>query len=453
MLSIGQQRLWYLQQLSPSAYNVPFCSRITGPLDIGLLQNALNTVVGRHEVLRTVILSRAGNPFPVLLNKWDLKVKHVDLRALPAESREAEAERVLLEESSRPFNLARDLMLRVVVLQLADHEFLFLHNAPHLAFEGSSLPVLYGEISFLYNAALRGETATLPNLSVQYGDFALWQRQLLQGEYLDSLVQYWREKLNNVPIVDIPSDHPRPAVHSSAGSRHYFVMPRDVLARSADFFRSVDSTLYRGLCAAFAVLLGAYTGLTDIVLGSPFAPRCSGIENLIGFFVNTVALRIDCSGRPSFRELIKRVDVVVKEAIAHSDLTFDRVVEAVRPPRDPSRTPLFQVNFRAPKLPYPALEIQGLSAERACYRDNRTAKFDLALEIETSLGCACYFEYYAGLFSSSTVEQMVADFLLVLQSLIAEPDLLVFSLPPVLTIQGRMAQRKKFAGPRVGTGA
>jgi hypothetical protein len=437
VLSIGQHRLWYLSHLSSAAYNTPYSNRIRGRLDLGILQSALNTVVGRHEILRTVILAAAGNPFPVLLKKWDLKIQHIDLRALASEHREQEANRVLIEQSSRPFNLARDLMLRATVIQLADDDFIFLHEGPHLAFEGSSVLVLLKEISCLYNAALQGRDADLTELPVQYADFALWQRRLLQGEHLDFLMRFWREQLKDPPTVDLPSHHSRPAVHSAHGARHYFAVPPALLKQSSDFFRSAGTTPYRGLCSSFVALLHSYTGLTDITLGSPFAPRCSGIEDLIGFFVNTVVLRVDVSGNPNFYELMQRVDDVVRSAIEHSDLTFDKLVEVARQPRDTSRTPLFQINFRAPKLPYPALQIQGLSAERARYVDNHTSKFDLALEIETSLGESCYLEYYSDLFERSTVEQMAADFLNMLQSVIREPGKPILELPTVQEIQKR----------------
>ena len=439
VLSIGQERLWYLSQLSPSAYNMPYASRIHGPLDLGLLERVLNSIIGRHEVLRTVILSVRGKPMPVLLKKWDLQVKHVDLRRLSSEIKEQECGRVLVEEAARPFNFSRDLMLRATVIQLEDDDFEFLHTAPHLAFEGGSVRVLFRELSLLYGAALRGREPKLPKLPVQFADFALWQRRLLQGDRLESLMHYWRERLKNPPIVDLPADHLRPAVYTARGVRHFFLFPPQLLTTALEFFRSsAGSTPYRGLCAAFLAFLHAYSELTDITLGSPFAPRCTGIEDLIGFFVNTVVLRTEVSGKSNFLELVKRVDTEVSSVIEQSDLTFEKIVEASQIRRDASRMPLSQMNFRAPKQPYPILEINGLSADRARYIDNKTSKFDLGLEIDPTVGKACFFEYYSDLFAESTIRMMVSDFLGMLESLIEKPDVPIASLDIVHSIRQRV---------------
>ncbi|GAC1437069.1 MAG: hypothetical protein NVSMB58_28850 [Terriglobales bacterium] len=424
ILSIGQQRLWYLSQLSPnnSAYNVPYASRIRGHLDIPALQKALDAVVKRHEVLRTVVLAPGGNPVPVLLKKWTVELKQLDLRHVPDELRETEAQRVLSEESSRPFNLAKDLMLRTVLVRVGEEEFIFLHIAPHMAFEGGSVGIFFRDLARFYDAYRKGAEPDVAGLRVQYCDYALWQLKRLQGEKLDDLARYWKKQLEGAPLVNLPLDNPRPGILTMRGRRHFWKMPSDLLLSARQFFRDSDTTPYRGLMATFNVFLKAYSGVTDISLGSPFGPRCRGIEDVIGFFVNTVVIRTDLTGDPSFRELMKRVDGVVRGAIEHSDLTFDKIVEAVQPARDSSRTPLFQVNFRAPKEPYPTLQLQGVNADRAQYIDNGTAKFDLALEIESSAGEACYFEYCTDLFTDRTVAKMVDDFQRILRGLMAEAD-------------------------------
>jgi hypothetical protein len=443
VLSLGQQRLWYLDQLAPQhpAYNVPYASRLRGTLDADALQKVLDAVVGRHEVLRTVILAPRGTPVPLLLKKWSVELKQVDLRDLPESEREAEAGRVLKQECARPFNLARDLMLRAVVIRVSELEHIFLHIAAHMAFEGGSVGVFYRDLACFYNALLSGRPAELPTLSLQYCDYALWQRRYLQGQRLESLSKYWKQQLTGAPLVNLPLDFPRPAIHTMRGSRHFFVMPLELLAAANSFFRDSGTTPYRGLCAAFNVFLHCYTGQTDISLGSPFGSRCSGVEDIIGFFVNTVVLRTNLSGDPTFRELMKRVDDVVRGAIEHADLTFDKLVEAVQPPRDSSRTPLFQVNFRAPKQPYPSLQLRGLTAEPAQYIDNSTSKFDLALEIESSRGEACYVEYCVDLFKEETIVEMVEDFQNVLRCLIAEPDISLGKLPLLKEITQRIRNR------------
>ena len=440
VLSIGQERLWYLGQLSPSAYNVTFSNRIHGPLRLDLLQEALNIVVRRHEVLRTLILPVGGKPVPILLNRWDVKVTRVDLRKLPAHERQAEAERLMLAESSLPFNYSRDLMLRAVVIQLDDEDFIFLHSAPHLAFEAPSAGLLLAEISEIYNAAQVGREHVLPDLPVQYADFAQWQRCFLQGERLERLMQFWSAQLFDPPTVDLPADFPRPAVHSMHGGRRYFDTPLPLMQQANQFFRTNGTTMYRGLCAACFAFLHVYTGLTDLTLGSPFAPRCTGIENLIGFFVNTVVLRADLSGDPNFHDVIKRVDAIVRAAIENSDLTFDKMVEAAHLSRDPSRSPLFQVNFRAPKNPYPVIELRGCSAERTRYLNNDTAKFDFAIEVDSSVGESSYFEYYSDLFEEPTAHRMAVDFVEILAGLISQPDMPLSKLPAARAIRDRLGR-------------
>ena len=440
VLSIGQQRLWYLSQLSPNnpAYNVPYASRISGPLNIAALEKSVHEVVGRHEVLRTIVLAPGGNPVPVLLKKWSPQFKRVDLRNLPADQKEAEATRVLHDESSIPFNFARDLMLRCTLVQLDDDEFIFLHVSPHMAFEGGSVAVFFRDLARFYEAILDSKSPELPEMALQYCDYALWQRKHLQGDRLDSLNAYWKETLAGAPLINLPLDHPRPAIHTMRGTRHFWSMPAQLLSDAHRFFRESGTTPYRGLGAAFNAFLYSYTGQTDFSLGSPFAPRCTGIEDLVGFFVNTVVLRTRFESTLSFRDLMKRVDQVVRGAIEHSDLTFDKLVEAAHIPRDSSRSPLFQVNFRAPKEPYPAIQLRGLSADRAQYVDNGTAKFDLAMELESSQGEACYFEYCIDLFQKETIEQMVRDFQKLLSGLIAQPDKALEELPEVKEIKGKV---------------
>ena len=446
VLSIGQQRLWYLSQLTPNnaAYNVPYATRIFGPLDSAALRRSFDAIIQRHEVLRTVILSPGGSPVPVLLKKWAFDLKSFDVSESSAEQRDAEAERIIKQQAGLPFNLARDLMLRGVLIRLAEHEHILLHTAPHMSFEGGSLLALFYELEQFYNHFVFGDQPDLPEMTVQYCDYALWQRLYLQGERLEKLTDYWKKQLGGAPLVNLPLDYPRPTIHTMRGTRHPMVLPPQLVTRMNQFFRESGTTPYRGLCAVFNVFLHCYTDLKDISVGSPFFPRCSGIEHLIGFFVNTVVIRNDLSGDPTFRTLMERVDDVVRGAIQHSDLTFDKLVEVVRPPRDSSRTPLFQVNFRAPKEPYPTMRLKGLTCERVQYKDNGTAKFDLALEVESSLGQACYFEYCADLFKPETIEQMVVDFQAVLAGLMDQPDTPLSQVPIVRQIQARVDSRGGF---------
>jgi hypothetical protein len=425
-----------------SAYNLAYASRIRGSLDEVGLEKAFDAVVGRHEALRTAILAPGGSPIPVVLKKWSSKFTHVDLRHWPEEEREAEARRLFIEESLRPFNFARDVMLRGMLARLGDQEYFLLHVAPHLAFERGSVAILFRDMRESYERILKGMPAALPELKVQYSDYALCQRNHLRGERLELLSSYWRGQLAGAAHINLPLDYPRPAIHTSRGSRYNWVMPPGLLDVSRRLFRESGATDFRGLCAAFFVLLYCYTGQTDLSVGSPFFPRCTGIEDLIGFFVNTVVLRVDISGDPTFREVMKRVDGVVSAAIEHSDLTFDKVVEVVSPTRDQSRTPLFQANFRAPKTGLPILELPGITAERAEWLDVGSGKFDLAMEIESSSGVACQVDYCIDLFKTETIEGIVSDFQLLLRGLIAQPDTPLDSVPEVIEIGLRIRRRK-----------
>jgi hypothetical protein len=444
VLSIGQLRLWYLSMLLPdsSAYNLAYASRIRGSLDKVALEKAFSAVICRHEALRTAIVAPGGTPVPLLLKKWSAKFTHVDLRHCPEEQRETETRRLFMEESLRPFNFARDVMLRGMLARLGEQEYFLLHVAPHLAFERGSVAVLFRDLRQSYEQILNGMPAALLPLEVQYCDYALWQRNHLQGERLESLSNYWRGHLTGAPTINFPLDYPRPAIHTSRGSRDNWVMPPNLLTASHRLFSDSGTTDYRGLFAAFLVLLYCYTKQTDLSVGSPFSPRCTGIEDLIGFFVNTVVLRVDVSGNPTFREVMRHVDGVVSAAIEHSDLTFDKVVEVVGPKRDSSRTPLFQVNFRAPKTGLPTLELPGITAERAEWLDVGSGKFDLAMEIESSCGDDCQVDYCVDLFKTETIEQIVSDFQTLLRGLVDQPDTRLEAVPEVLEISLRIRQRR-----------
>jgi hypothetical protein len=445
VVSIGQERLWCLAELMPNSpvYNAPFLSRLRGHFEPKTLERALDVVMQRHEILRTTIVMSNGSLVPVVLRKRRADFQFLDLRSLPESEREAEAQRLVRQEAGRAFDLRRDALFRMSVFQISADEYLLFHDAPHLVFEGGSVTILYGELSALYNGFTAGENPVLPALPFQYSDFAAWQRSFLQGERLQTLMNYWREKLTGAPRISLPLDFPRPAVPSARGARRFFAIPQPLLASANSFFAALGTSSFRGLCAAFNVLLHCYSTQTDISLGSPFYPHNPGIERLIGFFVNTVVLRTDLSGDPTFRKLIRRVDVVVHGAIAHADLTFDKILDAVRPPRDLSRTPLFQVNFRAPNQPYPSLRLNGITASPARYLDNGTAKFDLALELESATGQACYFEYATDLFREATIAQMETDFLDLLAALVAQPDKNLNSIPAVVAVCDRIARNCK----------
>ncbi|HKS73787.1 MAG TPA: condensation domain-containing protein, partial [Terriglobales bacterium] len=432
-------------QLTPGTgvYNVPYLVHIDGNLNVEAFHRALNALIGRHEVLRTVFLAPGGNPVPVLLKKWNLDLKQFDLRNLQGAEQQAEADRLVKQEAARPFNFARDLMLRASLIRLKDDEYLLVHVAHHIATEFGSTQLMYQELAPLYEGFASGHPVPLPEPRLQYGDFALWQNRYLQGERLNELMNYWKGQLNGAAQLDLPTDLPRPAVSSLRGTRYPMPLSREQLNAIADLSVASGTTPFRGTCAAFNVLLHCWSGQDDISIGSPVSPKSNRrVEGAIGFFVNTLVLRSDLSGDPAFRELMKRVDKVVQGAIDHADLTFDKLVEALRPPREASRMPLFQVNFRILKAPVPALELKGLNVTRPKFIDTGTAKFDLALELEAATGQDGFFEYSTDLFERPTIAQMAKDFEAVLMAVMAEPDRPISQLDVVRQISERVRERR-----------
>jgi hypothetical protein len=440
-LSFSQQRLWFLDQLAPgdSTYNIPYAMTIRGPLDVLSLQRALDAIVGRHEILRTTFDDVGGMPVPVVANSWKVELKQIDLSSLPQAERGEKAKSILKKEASRGFNLARDLMLRGVLIRLDAEQYIFLHVSHHIAWEFRSTAVMYSELAPLYDHFLTGAKLNLPELPIQYGDFALWQRRFLQGEMLQRLAEYWKGQLKNTPNeLHLPSDIPRSRVSTRRGKRYPMVLSGEVLEAAKNLSLQSGVTPFMSLFGAFNIFLYCYTGQDDLCVGSPIARRRRDeIENLIGFFVNTLVLRTDVSGNPTFRQLLGRVSRVVLGAIAHADLPFDKLVEILRPPRTAGRMPLFQVNFRAVKEPVPTLPLRGLDTSPPEWIDNETSKFDLSLELVATGGAAGFFEYSSDLFRQETIAQMAVDFEAILRALIRQPDVPVRELEVVRGIRQR----------------
>ncbi len=436
-LSFGQERLWYLDQLSPGnpVYNTPMLLRLKGPLEIPALGKALNSVLQRHDVLRTAFLASGGRPVPVVPKKRAVELRQVDLSSLPPDAREEEAARLASQEGARPFNLARDLLFRPTLFRLANQDHMFLCVTNHTVFEGGSISVFFRDLAAFYKAEVSGTPAALPELQVDYFDFARWQRLSLDGPRMQTLTAYWKKQLAGPPQVDLPLDFLRPPVHTMRGAKYFFDFPPDLHSAAEQFFQAAGTVPYRALAAAFAILLHAYTGLGDISLGTPCAPRCRGIEDLIGFFVNTIVVRLNFSEDLTFRQIIRKFDIALFGAIGHSDLPFHMVVDAVQPPRDPSRPPLFQVNFRAPQQNYPSLELEGIAPSPVDVLDNGASKFDLALEIASFAGGASYFEYCSDLFRHDTIVRMSEDFQFLLRALIAHSEIPVRELKELETLK------------------
>ncbi len=303
---------------------------------------------------------------------------------------------------------------------------------------------MYQELSPLYAGFVTGNPATLPEPRIQYSDFALWQNRYLQGERLEELTAYWKQQLTGAAQLNLPTDHPRPAVASLRGTRYPMILSPQQFKAIAELSKASNTTPFRGTCTAFNVLLKCWSGQDDISIGSPVSPKSSRrLEGAIGFFVNTLVLRSDLSGDPTFCELMQRVDKVVQGAIDHADLTFDKLVEALKPPREASRMPLFQVNFRILKAAVPALELKDLMITPPRFVDTGTAKFDLAMELEAATGQTGFFEYSTDLFDQATIAQMAKDFEAVLMALMAEPNVPLSRLAAVREISQRVRERRR----------
>jgi len=438
VLSFGQQQLWLVDQLTPgaSAYNVPYPVRIRGPLDIAALQRALDAVVGRHEVLRTLFVNLKGQPLPLVAKQWAVEMGQVDLRGIPLEERTAQLPGLLKEDAGRSFNLAKGLKLRTTLYRLADDEYILLHVSHHISWDLRSKVIFYQELAPLYAAFCAGKECDLPEPPLQYADFAVWQRKYLQRETLGRLVAYWKQQLSGAPAkLELPADHPRPSVQRLNGAKYTVPLSEQLLVTAQRVAQQSGATLYMLLLSSFYVFLHCYTAESDISVGSPFAGRRKETESIVGMFINTLVLRTRLSSDLTFRELMARVRETTLGAIANQELPFEKIVEAVRPPRDLSRNALFQVNFRVQNATPAKLELAGLETESLDLVDNNTAKFDLALELPSSPQSRGYFEYNTDLFERQTIARMAEDFHALLPALMANPDTKLSDLEVVRRIR------------------
>ena len=333
-LSFAQERLWFLAQLEPesSAYHIPAGFRLRGALDVSALERSLNEIVRRHEALRTTLASVDGSPVQIIAENRTLPLPALDLSASPEPEREAAVRHLLTAEAQRPFNLAHDLLLRATLLRLGEQEHVLLLVMHHITSDAWSLGIFLRELAVLYGTFSAGQPSPLPALSVQYADYALWQRQQLQGVALDHHLTYWRRQLSGLHRVEMPTDRPRSAVQTPRGARHSVVLSQRLTAALHALSRREGATLFMTLLAALQILLHRYTGEDDIAVGAPIAGRTQvETEGLIGFFVNTLVLRTDLSGEPSFRQLLRRVREVTLGAYAHQDVPFEKLVENSTP--------------------------------------------------------------------------------------------------------------------------
>jgi amino acid adenylation domain-containing protein len=431
-LSFAQQRLWFLEQLKvgEAFYNVDSALRLQYALDHTTVEKVLNAIIRRHESLRTSFIAVDGQSVQVIAPDVQLKVPLVDLSYLSPSIREAEVIRQAADEARRPFDLSVPPLIRATLLQLGRADYVFLLTMHHMVSDGWSMTVLSDEFDKFYSAFSRGLASPLPELAVQYADYAVWQRQWLQGEILDEQLDYWRRRLRDLPVLGLRTDRPRAPIQSFRGAFCSCMIPMDITSSLRSLSQREGVTLFMTLLAAFQVLLLRYTGQEDIVVGVPSAGRTRPeTQPLIGFFVNTLVMRSDLSGNPTFRELLHRVREVALGAYAHQEVPFERLVEEFGTERDLSRNPLFQVTFQLFSTTDGAGRVTGEGAQYLEVQTGHTP-FDLAVGlIEAPEGLDTRFDYATDLFDTATVERMMRHFEILLRGAAENPGRRILDLP------------------------
>jgi amino acid adenylation domain-containing protein len=432
-LSFAQERLWFIEQLTPNQplYNEPSALRLRGTLNVTALVQSLNEIVRRHEVLRTTFNLVEEQPQQIIAPLLILEVPIVNLQSLPLQVQEDEVKRIATEEAQQPFNLKTGPLLRATLLQLDTQEYVLLLTIHHIICDLWSATVLMREIAALYSALSQHQSSPLPELSIQYADFAVWQRQWLVGEVLEKQITYWQQQLDGAAtLLELPTDKPRPTMMSYRGARQSVVLSQELTEKLKQLAQQESATLFMILLAAFQTWLYRYTQQEDILVGTTIAGRNrEELESLIGFFVNTLVLRTNFSGNSSFQELLAQVREVALGAYAHQDLPFEQLVEKLHPQRNLSHTPLFQVMFQLQNTPTSSLELPGLSLMPLKF-DNETAKFDLALEmLDSEKGLIANLEYNTEIFYADTITRLLGHLQTLLIGIVANPQQRLSDLP------------------------
>ncbi|MDB9432747.1 amino acid adenylation domain-containing protein, partial [Microcystis aeruginosa] len=432
-LSFAQARLWFLYQLegATGTYNMTGALSLSGPLQVEALKQALGAIIQRHESLRTSFQSVDGVPVQVIDPQpiWELTMVNLA-------GKETEAEKLAYRESQTPFDLTKSPLLRVTLLKLQPEKHILLINMHHIISDGWSIGVFVRELSHLYRAFVAGKEATLPTLPIQYADFAVWQRQWLQGKVLGTQLEYWKQQLADAPpLLELPTDRPRPAIQTFQGKTERFWLDSKLTQELKALSQQSGCTLFMTLLAAFAVVLSRYSGQTDIVIGSAIANRNRReIEGLIGFFVNTLALRLDLSEKPSFAAFLKQVQAVTQDAYEHQDLPFEMLVEELQLERKLDRNPLVQVMFALQNAANETWNLPGLAIEEVSWELD-SARFDLEIHLsEVNDGIAGFCCYNIDLFDGSTIARLLEHFQNLLRAIIVNPQESV-SLLPLLSEQ------------------
>jgi amino acid adenylation domain-containing protein len=441
-LSLTQERLWFLSQLEGQnlSYSEFTPLELKGALNLAALRRALTEIVRRHAPLRTVFAVKAGQPMQVIQAPVPVPLPVTDLSAWPAGERERQLQTLFGEAAQCPMDLSQGPLLRASLVRLGLEHHLLLLGIHHIAMDGWSIAaVFFHELTALYQAFLYAKPSPLPDLPLQYADFAWWQRQWLQGDECKRQLDYWRQQLAGLPpLLELPTDRPRSATQTSQGDVVFFSLPDGLARRLQRLSQNADATLFMTLLAAFGLLLSRYSGQNDIAVGTPIANRQKPeIEPLIGFFANTLVFRVDLSGQPSFAELLQRVGRMTRDAYQNQDLPFGEVVKALAPIRDLSHHPLFQVMFAYQNIQTRLNAVPGLSIIPIEYR-LAIAKFDLTLQImEEQSRLSCELEYNSDLFDRATIERMAGQFIVLLEAIAHNSGQSIIHLPLVTAAEHR----------------
>lgn len=432
-LSFSQQRLWFIDQLyqGSSFYNIASIIHLKGLLNLEALQQSFNEIIDRHEAWRTTFTTVDEQPMQVVLPKlnWDLPIVNIDY--LSDKDWELKVKQIGIQEAQKPFNLATDALVRATLLKRSEEEHILLLTIHHIVTDGWSMNVFAQELATLYAAFSQGKSSPLAKLPIQYADFTIWQRDRLQGKLLETQLNYWKQHLGGkLPVLQLPTDYPRPTVATFKGAKQYFTFSRILTKALNEFSQQEGCTLFMTLLAAFNTLLYRYTEQEDILVGSAIANRNRAeLEGLIGLFVNNLVLRNNLSGDPSFREFLSRVKDVTLSAYTYQDVPFEKLVEELQPERDLSRNPLFQVMFILQNAPTLVEDISGLTL-RALEIDNGRSEFDISVSMsESQQELTGFLEYSTDLFDSVTIGRFIEHFQTLLESIVTNPNQNISKLP------------------------
>jgi amino acid adenylation domain-containing protein len=433
-LSFAQQRLWFLHHLSPDSrsYNFLNFQKLNGSLNIVALEQSLSELIRRHEIFRTTFLTVDGQPVQAIASPTALTLPIHNLQELSAQEQSDRIQQIAQSLASNPFDLATGPLVQFTLLQLSDREYILMLKMHHIIYDGWSFNIFKNELSQLYVAFAQGLPNPLPELPIQYADFAVWQRRLLTGEVLERQINYWQQQLANAPLVlELPTDKPRPPVQTFRGGIERFQLDSNLTQRLKQLSQESNATLFMTLLAAFLGLISRYSGQSDIVIGSPIANRNhKSVEQLIGFFANTLALRGDLSGNPSFTEFLAQVRQTTLSAYAHQDLPFEMLVEKLQPERDLSRNPLVQVMFSLQNASLSFGDLPGLTIQNMPLQIDEMVRFDLEVNYwEESGGLEGIWFYSADLFDATTITRIAQNFQTLLKAIVANPRARIAELP------------------------